>query len=70
MKIKIVKCFRPTYWYHERIGEIFDVLPLQEPYTEDYLVNISDLPDNRGYVRVDDAEIIKEDVRLIKQIQT
>lgn len=27
MKVKVIKCSRPTYWYSDKIGEVFKVKP-------------------------------------------
>lgn len=59
MQIKIVGCSRKTYWYANRIGEVFDVV---DEDTTDYYVNYAK-PDEyslSGRVLKSDAEIVNE----------
>jgi hypothetical protein len=58
MKIKITKCSKPSYWYCNQIGRVFEVLTPEEPHTEDHLVNMDNIPDHRGYIRKEDAMIL------------
>lgn len=77
MKIKIVKCFRPTYWYNSHIGETFECVEknslkdLQsENFLDTYKVWQDKNTDSRGYVLMTDAVVVEEGVTdaLIEQM--
>jgi hypothetical protein len=61
MKVKIIKCDKITYWYADKIGEIFRVTnAIRYPNNagKGYEVYIKS---QRKFIDIDDAEIIFED---------
>jgi hypothetical protein len=63
MKIKIVKCSDPDWWYSQRIGQIAEVIDSPHLpywfYRTEYFVSIDGLS---GCVRKTDCEIVEERV--------
>jgi len=53
MKVKIIKCDDNKYWYHNRIGEIFEVFK----YLDQYLYDNNGI---RGILKEDCIDITRE----------
>ena len=57
MKVKIIKSSKPTYWYNDKIGEIYEVEKLLIPKMNCY--RISDTTRCRPkYINFDDCEVL------------
>ncbi len=59
MKIRITKASKPTYWYADKIGEVFDVVE-HPSMSEKYRTDEWDEYGGRGLVNKCDCEVINE----------
>lgn len=64
MKVRITKAGKQTYWYSNKIGDIFYVVEIEE-YQEEYFPNdyeVVDEDDKRCRLMIDkdDCEIVEE----------
>lgn len=73
MKVKIIKCSDPNFWYADKIGEVYEVLDLE--YSTDYIA--AGVADDWGLVWWQDYEILSEeqpleltrsDLQLLKEL--
>jgi hypothetical protein len=55
MRVKIVKSTLPTYWYSNKIGEIFDVV--ESKYTTDYNLIYEGIP---SMIEVGDCVVVED----------
>ena len=55
MKVKIIKSSKPTYWYADLIGNVFNVEYFN---SRDYLVINSSFESNH-FIKIYDAEVLK-----------
>jgi len=61
MKIKIMKCSDSLMWYHDRIGEVFDVLyVLKEPKDMSVWVRTAGMYNTKNYVLYSDCAEVNE----------
>ena len=60
MKVKITKCNHDGYWYHNRIGDIFDVT-LGTPHDKSYKVNDEIQLGHVYYIDIDDCCVVEEE---------
>ncbi|CAM3631429.1 hypothetical protein [Mesobacillus zeae] len=60
MKIRIIKAGVSTYWYADKIGEVFDVTGTDHPTRSGYSVRY-DGECSKYYVTSDDCEIVNEE---------
>ncbi|MEI2356113.1 hypothetical protein [Mesobacillus zeae] len=60
MKIRIIKAGASTYWYADKIGEVFDVTGTDHPTRSGYSVRY-DGECSKYYVTSDDCEIVNEE---------
>lgn len=62
MKVKITKCDSDNFWYHDRVGETFDVI-LESPPSplgykvENEVLQCGEVP----YIQIDDCCVVKEE---------
>ena len=65
MKIKVISCSNPSYWYHNEIGNIFTILKDNDVDDVDYYVK----QDISGWymIRKNDAKIINEEIKLLSR---
>lgn len=55
MRIKIIKCSQPKFWYSDKVGQVFSVI---DKSTRDYYINING---NHNYsILVVDAVILNK----------
>lgn len=73
MKVKIIKCSDPNFWYADKIGEVYEVLDLE--CSPDYIA--AGVADDWRLVWREDYEILEEeqspeltrsDLQLLKEV--
>jgi len=57
VKIKIVKCSHPFWWYHGRVGQLADVTESHDGM--DYIVK-KKIDGETGYILKTDCEIVED----------
>lgn len=67
MKVKIIKTSKPTYWYKNKIGEVFEVIrgvifPLTAGKRKGFEVKNPEVADYGYYVDLEDVEIVFEEL--------
>lgn len=71
MKIRIVKASKPTYWYADKIGEVFEVVSegvncnTNEPY---YVIFDEDREDRMHVYKEDCEEVIEHNSQLYRKV--
>ncbi|MFE7820573.1 hypothetical protein ACFU1R_20450 [Priestia megaterium] len=71
MKIRIVKASEPTYWYADKIGEVFEVVSegvncnTNEPY---YVIFDEDREDRMHVYKADCEEVIEHNSQLYRKV--
>ena len=60
MRVRIKKARLPSYWYADKIGEIFDVSEVDGWGVEGYYIVLSDLD---LCIDIEDAEVVNEEVK-------
>jgi hypothetical protein len=58
MKIKVIKCGNPSYWYNDKIGEVF---PVTKEWTRDWQVAGGVTGANHTFVEKSDGVIVEEE---------
>jgi hypothetical protein len=63
MKIKIIKCTKETYWYSNKIGEIYTVnRAVNYPHNNGKGYQVNGGHFKSSYVDLEDAEIVFEEI--------
>lgn len=60
MKIRIVKAGQPTYWYANKIGEVYETSGQPHGVGDYRVLDCRDGTDSPGYVAQEDCEIVEE----------
>lgn len=59
MNIKVVKCSKDTYWYHNSIGTIFEVVAVRPNDSDEHYRVIRDRnTESSGFVQKEDAVVL------------
>lgn len=66
MKVKVIKANLPTYWYAERVGEVFEVVDVSSNTLCPELGFVFKSTDEQTqrYFDLDDVEIVKEEKQM------
>ena len=69
MKIRIVKASEPTYWYADKIGEVFETIEYNELYGAYLTDAVFENPGERGYIGSEDCEeVIEHNSQLYRKV--
>jgi hypothetical protein len=64
MKIKIIKCTKETYWYSNKVGEIYTVSrAVTYPHNKEKGYQVIGGTFQSSYVNLEDAEIVFEEIK-------
>ncbi len=55
IQVKIIKCSKPSYWYHNMIGEVITVMNLSDDDEEYWTISTNEDEIEFIYINKDDA---------------
>lgn len=68
MKVKITKCSKDTYWYADKVGDVFEVKECE--YTEKYKgYKVASEPYYCNLILIDDCKEVGSELKFIEEMR-